>query len=143
MGSPNDINPARLIGETDLKCVIIAPVYRLAILGFLSSVELSQEAAAQGEPSGNQGFWDQRIALEWAYEYARYFGGNRSNITIAGYSAGLSIYLIIKEYSLIFQRIILGVQSTRARLVSSAGKEYHSTSDYAFEWARCATQSRA
>jgi carboxylesterase type B len=63
----------------------------------LSSEELSQEAAARGEPSGNQGFWDQRIALEWAYENAKYFGGNRLNITVAGYSAGLSIYLIIGE----------------------------------------------
>ncbi|EED15239.1 carboxylesterase, putative [Talaromyces stipitatus ATCC 10500] len=87
-GSPNDINPSRLIGETDLKCVIIAPVYRLAVLGFLSSNELAQEAALRHEPSGNQGFWDQRIALEWAYEYARYFGGNGGNITVAGYSAG-------------------------------------------------------
>jgi carboxylesterase type B len=96
-GSPNDINPARLIGETNLKCVIIAPVYRLAILGFLSSGELSQEAAKRGEPSGNQGFWDQRIALEWAYEYAPYFGGNESNITVAGYSAGVSLHFTMKK----------------------------------------------
>lgn len=70
--------------------MLIAPVYRLAVLGFLTSCELAQEAAAQGEPAGNQGFWDQRMALEWAYEHARFFGGNSSNITVAGYSAGLS-----------------------------------------------------
>jgi carboxylesterase type B len=47
-----------------------------------------QEAAAAGEPSGNQGFWDQRMALEWTSKYVHFFGGNAANITVAGYSAG-------------------------------------------------------
>lgn len=99
IGSPNDTNVARLLGETSLKCVFVTPAYRLAVLGFLSSKELMQEAAAAGEPSGNQGFWDQRMALEWTSRYARFFGGNASNITVAGYSAGglLSLYIKRKE----------------------------------------------
>ncbi|EEA22819.1 carboxylesterase, putative [Talaromyces marneffei ATCC 18224] len=132
-GSPNDTNPARLIGETNLKCVIITPVYRLAILGFLSSDELSQEAAVQGEPCGNQGFWDQRTALEWAYEYAQYFGGNQYNITVAGYSAGsFSVFnqlahdlYLPREKSIIRQAIMLsngpGVQPKAA---SEAQKQF-------------------
>ena len=36
----------------------------------------------------NLGFWDQRMALQWTYENINYFGGNASNITIGGYSAG-------------------------------------------------------
>lgn len=37
---------------------------------------------------GNYGFWDQRLALEWTYKNISYFGGDASNITVAGYSAG-------------------------------------------------------
>ncbi|KAH8693667.1 putative carboxylesterase [Talaromyces proteolyticus] len=87
-GSPNDTNVVRLLGETDLKCVIVAPVYRVAVLGFLSSLELEKDAATVNQPCGNQGFWDQRMALEWTREYAHFFGGNVLNITVAGYSAG-------------------------------------------------------
>lgn len=69
--------------------MVVSPAYRLAVLGFLSSEELRRDAAAIGQPSGNQGFWDQRIALEWTYKHAHLFGGNASNITVAGYSAGV------------------------------------------------------
>jgi carboxylesterase type B len=36
----------------------------------------------------NLGFWDQRLALEWTWQNISLFGGNASNITIGGYSAG-------------------------------------------------------
>jgi len=96
VGSPNDLNPCRLLSETNFKCVIVAPVYRLAVLGFLSSKEFIQDAVARGEHFGNHGFWDQRMALEWTHNYAHYFGGDESNITVMGYSAGsLCIYSLL------------------------------------------------
>ena len=63
------------------------PAYRLNLFGFLSSEEL---IGGPSDPCGaNYGFWDQRLALEWTYENIEFFGGNRANITMAGYSAGM------------------------------------------------------
>jgi carboxylesterase type B len=91
-GSPNSFNAAALIGETDFKCVVVMPAYRVNLFGFLYSAELEADAASVGESVGNHGFWDQRLALEWTRENASLFGGDPANITISGYSAG--------EYSL-------------------------------------------
>lgn len=64
------------------------PAYRVNLFGFLYSAELEQDAATVGETTGNHGFWDQRLALEWTKENIHLFGGNPDNITISGYSAG-------------------------------------------------------
>ena len=64
------------------------PAYRVNLFGFLYSAELEQDAASAGETAGNHGFWDQRLALEWSKDNIQLFGGNPSNITISGYSAG-------------------------------------------------------
>ncbi|KAL5342619.1 Alpha/Beta hydrolase protein [Aspergillus crustosus] len=87
-GSPNSFSAAALLGETDLDAIIVMPAYRLNILGFLYSSELEQDAKAVGESVGNHGFWDQRMGLEWTKENIHVFGGNGSQITLAGYSAG-------------------------------------------------------
>ncbi|KXT16372.1 hypothetical protein AC579_5578 [Pseudocercospora musae] len=89
-GDPN-MTPeslARLLSETAFNAIIVAPAYRVNALGFLTSRELQAEAQILGDPVGNQGFWDQRMALEWASDNIGYFGGDSSNITISGYSAG-------------------------------------------------------
>ncbi|TKA77307.1 hypothetical protein B0A49_03276, partial [Cryomyces minteri] len=64
------------------------PAYRLNVFGFLASRELEEEATSSGAATGNAGFWDQRLALEWTHKNISYFGGNANNITICGYSAG-------------------------------------------------------
>ncbi|KAL4921301.1 Alpha/Beta hydrolase protein [Aspergillus aurantiobrunneus] len=87
-GTPNSFSVASLLGETDLSATIVMPAYRLNVLGFLYSSELEQDAASVGEPVGNHGFWDQRMALEWTKDNIGLFGGNGSQITLAGYSAG-------------------------------------------------------
>lgn len=89
-GSPN-MPPealAPLFGETSFNAIMVAPAYRVNALGFLASRELQAEATLLGEPTGNQGFWDQRLALEWTSNNIAAFGGDRDNITIGGYSAG-------------------------------------------------------
>ncbi|KAF2092031.1 carboxylesterase [Saccharata proteae CBS 121410] len=88
LGSANDIVPTSLLSETDCKCVIVMPGYRLNVFGFMASYELQTEAQSNREPVGNYGFWDQRLALEWTHKNVSYFGGNPGNITVAGYSAG-------------------------------------------------------
>ncbi|KAK5129600.1 hypothetical protein LTR08_003031 [Meristemomyces frigidus] len=89
-GDPN-MPPAAiapLLSETAFRAIIVMPAYRVNALGFLASGELQAEAARYGETTGNMGFWDQRLALEWTAKNIRCFGGDASNITVGGYSAG-------------------------------------------------------
>ena len=83
---PKGLTP--LLSETAFKAIIVMPAYRLNVFGFLASRELQAEAARYGETSGNMGFWDQRLALEWTSKNIGCFGGDAGNITVAGYSAG-------------------------------------------------------
>ncbi|MCJ1319561.1 hypothetical protein MMC15_004897 [Xylographa vitiligo] len=87
-GSPNKEDPSDLLSETDVRCIIVAPTYRLNVFGFLASHELKQEASSSGGTFGNLGFWDQRLAIEWTSENITGFGGNKNNITVGGLSAG-------------------------------------------------------
>ncbi|KAL4863322.1 hypothetical protein BDV12DRAFT_202231 [Aspergillus spectabilis] len=88
-GTPNIFSAAALLGETGFNAIVIMPAYRLGVFGFLYASELEQDAASVDEPSvGNHGFWDQRMALEWTRDNISLFGGNKFEITIAGYSAG-------------------------------------------------------
>ncbi|KAI9644056.1 hypothetical protein NHQ30_007408 [Ciborinia camelliae] len=82
-GSNNSDDPSSLLAETDVKCIIVCPAYRLGVLGFLAGRELWD-----GTLAGNFGFWDQRAALEWTYDNIEFFGGNKENITVGGLSAG-------------------------------------------------------
>jgi carboxylesterase type B len=81
-------SPIGFISQTDCKCIVVKPSYRLNVFGFLSSQELLDEPSNCERTVGNLGFWDQRLALEWTYKNINYFGGNPSNITVGGYSAG-------------------------------------------------------
>ncbi|KAF7538491.1 hypothetical protein G7054_g2882 [Neopestalotiopsis clavispora] len=56
--------------------------YRLGAFGFLSSEDVKEHGDL------NAGILDQRLALEWVQKYAHLFGGDCSNVTIYGDSAG-------------------------------------------------------
>ncbi|KAF7679772.1 alpha beta-hydrolase [Alternaria burnsii] len=84
-GSPNGLDLRALFSESPTQCVVVSPAYRLNVFGFLASQDLVDSCPDFGV---NLGFWDQRMALQWTYENISYFGGNASNITIGGYSAG-------------------------------------------------------
>lgn len=77
-----------LLHESAFKAIIVLPSYRLNALGYLAGKELAAEAKSNNSEYGNMGFHDQRMALEWTHKNISLFGGNPSNITVSGYSAG-------------------------------------------------------
>ena len=66
--------------------VVVSIAYRIGYLGFLAHPELSAENA-EGV-SGNYGLLDQIAALHWIRDNISAFGGDPSNVTIFGQSAG-------------------------------------------------------
>lgn len=69
------------------KGVIVVTInYRLGPFGFFAHPELTAENAGLG--SGNQAFFDQIAALQWIQDNIQKFGGDASNVTIFGESAG-------------------------------------------------------
>lgn len=62
--------------------------YRLGVFGYLADDELAAESSVH--TTGNYGLLDQIAALNWVNDNIEVFGGDSSNITIAGESAGSS-----------------------------------------------------
>ncbi len=75
--------------------VVVTINYRLGVLGWLAHPELGKESPLG--ISGNYGLLDQIAALQWVNRNIGAFGGDPSNVTIAGESAGaLSVmYLMV------------------------------------------------
>ena len=63
----------------------MAVAYRLGPYGFLAHPELSSES---GNGSGSYGMQDMIAGLKWVKENIERFGGDPSNVTIFGHSAG-------------------------------------------------------
>jgi para-nitrobenzyl esterase len=73
--------------------VVVSIAYRLGALGFMAHPALSQE---DGGSSGDYGLMDQVAALAWVQRNIAAFGGDPTNVTIAGQSAGaMSVSLLI------------------------------------------------
>ena len=64
--------------------VVVSFNYRLGVLGFLAHPELD----AEGRFSGNFGLQDMLLALTWVQNNVAIFGGDPSNVTLFGESAG-------------------------------------------------------
>ena len=64
----------------DQGVVMVTVNYRLGPFGFLS--------AATEEIPGNQGLWDQALALHWDRDNIQHFGGDSDQVTLFGESAG-------------------------------------------------------
>ena len=82
LGQSDSYVPTRFV-EQDV--VVVTFNYRLGLLGFMAHPALS---AQQGGQSGNYGLMDQQAALRWVQNNIEAFGGDKSNVTIFGESAG-------------------------------------------------------
>jgi para-nitrobenzyl esterase len=86
--------------------VFVSINYRVGSLGFMAHPELTREGNGS---SGNYGLMDQVAALQWVKENIAAFGGDPSNVTVGGQSAGsISVYALIASPSArgLFQRAI-------------------------------------
>ena len=69
-----------------LKGVVLVTInYRLGVFGFLATEEMAKEANGA---AGNYGLLDMAAALQWVKANIGQFGGDPSNVTIFGESAG-------------------------------------------------------
>ena len=86
--------------------VLVSIAYRVGAFGFLAHPDLSRES---GKGSGCFGIQDQIAALRWVRENIEQFGGDPSNVTIFGESAGgisVSIMTVAPAAKGLFQRAI-------------------------------------
>ena len=78
--------PGTIMSGFPAKGVVIVSIqYRLGVFGFLSHPALTAEGRGA---SGNYALMDQIKALEWVRANIAAFGGDPSNVTIVGHSAG-------------------------------------------------------
>jgi para-nitrobenzyl esterase len=86
VGESDDYDPTRLVRQG---VVVVTFNYRLGALGFLAHPALTAESGA----SGDFGLLDQQAALRWVRRNIAKFGGDPSDVTIFGESAGgLSVH---------------------------------------------------
>lgn len=99
-----DIYDARWMA-TQGDIVVVTVNYRLGTLGFLADPALSQNGDV-----GNYGLADQQAALRWVRDNVAEFGGDPTQVTIAGESAGaMSVcdHLVAPESAGLFRAAIL------------------------------------
>ena len=85
-GASNLYPGEALVSSSNGSVVVITINYRLNVFGFLGSHEL--QARSSGGTTGNLGIEDQRLAMVWARDNVASFGGNPTDVTIFGESAG-------------------------------------------------------
>ena len=81
--------------------IVVTINYRLEMFGFLRTND--------GKLVGNQGLWDQQLAIQWVSKHIDSFGGNPDEVTIFGESAGSASVLLQSLYPVnkgLFKRVI-------------------------------------
>merc|ERR1712166_243893 len=86
-GASDEYDGQDLVSED---VIVVTINYRLGVFGFLGADELTSRDVTNGT-TGNYGTLDCIKALEWIQNNIASFGGNASNVTIFGESAGSSL----------------------------------------------------
>jgi para-nitrobenzyl esterase len=81
-GAGSDYDPTPLLAPGNV--IVVTINYRLGYLGFFAQTALDTE----GHDAGNYGLMDQQFAMQWVKDNIAAFGGDPSNVTIFGESAG-------------------------------------------------------
>jgi para-nitrobenzyl esterase len=81
-GAGSDYDPTPLLRPGNV--IVVTINYRLGYLGFFAQSALDTE----GHDAGNYGLMDQQFAMQWVHNNIAAFGGDPSNVTIFGESAG-------------------------------------------------------
>ncbi|CAF2049130.1 unnamed protein product [Rotaria magnacalcarata] len=109
-----DATPFVSVGVNHSSPVVFVTInYRLGLLGFLADEDLFDERSGIGNRSttGNYGVLDQMMALYWIKRNIHGFGGDPTQITIGGESAGgISVTVLLTSPLVIngtFQRAII------------------------------------
>ena len=89
--------------QLSLRDVVVVSInYRLGVFGFLYG--------NTSDCPGNQGFWDQALALYWIKDNIRAFGGNPNDLTLFGESAGsisISNHIVSNVTRHLFRKAIM------------------------------------
>lgn len=102
--------------------------YRLGVFGFYGNKELREESP--NGTTGDYGFLDQIQALKWVQKNIAAFGGDPSNVTLAGESAGSACVSALLSSPLakgLFRRAILESSTAEAPIPAHSYRTFADT----------------
>jgi len=88
VGSGRELADQNLSAIVRNGVVLVSPNYRIGRLGFFSHPELTRRSRERGDALSNYWLSDQIAALRWVNRNIHHFGGDASQVTILGCSAG-------------------------------------------------------
>jgi para-nitrobenzyl esterase len=103
-GESTEYDASKLVAQG---VVVVTINYRLGMLGFLAHPAIDNGA---GAASTNYGLLDQQLALQWVKDNIASFGGDETNVTVFGESAGgFSVHsqLVMPNAHGLFQKAIV------------------------------------
>ncbi len=111
-GSNQEHTPMQMVKNR--KVIYVAVNYRLGVLGFLY---LGNVLGENYKTSGNNGILDLLASVKWIYENIEAFGGDTSNITVIGSSAGAKAIgglMMIPEFNIYVKKLIMSSGATQS-----------------------------
>ena len=107
-GNADFYDPSELVSSQDV--IVVSINYRLGPFGWFRHPDITSNAEDPDDQSGNYGNIDSIQALEWVQRNIGFFGGDSSNITIFGESAGgynVAALLSAKQANGLFHKAII------------------------------------